>query len=130
MRGRALAELSFPCLPSVASATSAFLGGLENLMSPLGSWHTFWVLLPPQAGQTQLNSQFPSIQPHQKHWHQALCISWPLLSSSPAWHFLEWLLCIPREKLLPSWEDGVAPEKKEEGREKKHQCQVQGSCTL
>lgn len=65
MRGRALAELSFPCLPSVACAASAFLGGLENLMSPLGTWHRLWVLLPPQAGQTQLNSQFPSVQPHQ-----------------------------------------------------------------
>lgn len=28
------------------------------------------------------------------------------------------LLCIPREKLLPSQKDGVAPEKREEGREK------------
>lgn len=99
LRRRVLAELSFPCLPSVACA--AFLGGLENLMSPLRSWHTFWVLLPPQAGQSQLNCQYPSVQPHHQHWHQALHVSWPLLSSSPAWHFLERSLCILREKLLP-----------------------------
>lgn len=76
----------------------------------LRSWHAYGVLLPPQAGQTQQSSQYPSIQSCLQCWHQALRISWPLPSWSPAWHFLEQLLCrvpadVPRQKLLPSQED-------------------------
>lgn len=75
----------------------------------LGSWHAFWVLLSPQAGQAQPSSQYPSVQSHHQRWHQALHISWPPSVLVPAWHFPERSLCrvpadISEQKLSPSWE--------------------------
>lgn len=118
--------LSFPCLGSMCVLPQPF-GGLENLMSPLVSWHRLWVLLPPQAGQTQLNSQCLSDQPHHLHWHQALCVSWPLLSSSPACHFLEWLLSSSERSCC---HPGKTSSREEGGREKRirAKCRAHGPC--